>query len=322
MEICDFGLYALKRSRSVEDVRKLLNTTNVTHEEGWYHELFADKSADSTIVEAGEQGNIIMDGDRKFTILTRFTNTLLPTDFRNILDEPGGSIYVNTYDHIINNYETYSIDKAFETLAINKANTDFSLVFDPEMNEIYIHISSGYNKIWKISMSQRTVETYKNFTNPYKTNIGEEGLLISKLTEHEFVETDQELKEAQRQALHGDKKDEPKNSEAARAGTDNSEAKINSDLPETKQEPEQKSQQEGTYITVIPVESTQEALDVFGENDASKPDFTGIYIASGVGLLLIAAVVAFVMYMRYRKSIMPRDIETAGETADNGDSGE
>jgi len=55
------------------------------------------------------------------------------------------------------------------------------MLFETEKNEIYICLKHDYKKIWKVSLQNKTIETYLGFTNSKIIELDDSGVLASQL---------------------------------------------------------------------------------------------------------------------------------------------
>ena len=76
----------------------------------------------------------------------------------------------------------FDIDHAFEVLrrtaqSAGDFKTRYSLVFDPEVREIYVALERDYDHIWKISLDARTIETFAGFDKDVILALDEAGIV-------------------------------------------------------------------------------------------------------------------------------------------------
>jgi hypothetical protein len=57
------------------------------------------------------------------------------------------------------------------------------MIFDPEKRQIYICLEGEFEKIWKVSLESRTIETYDGFGSFKRVPIPAEGISSSELTQ-------------------------------------------------------------------------------------------------------------------------------------------
>ena len=99
----------------------------------------------------------------------------LTEDWRQALDN-GNTIGVVAID----------LSKAFETLEKAKLetksfSTQCSMVFNPVEGVMYFSLKRDFNKIWKVNLKERTLETYKGFKVVKKMPLDDSGILGSEL---------------------------------------------------------------------------------------------------------------------------------------------
>ena len=55
------------------------------------------------------------------------------------------------------------------------------MVFDPTAQEIYVALEGNFEKIWKVSLQDGTMETWKGFAEPVTFSLTAQGVLASSL---------------------------------------------------------------------------------------------------------------------------------------------
>lgn len=97
----------------------------------------------------------------------------------------GADGYKIAYGYLRENADNFSIEKGFELLqkVINKdpgLATRCSLVFDPTHNEILLVTDGNFNKIWKVSLEESTIQTFSGFDTSVKSLWIQMGLRLQK----------------------------------------------------------------------------------------------------------------------------------------------
>ena len=154
---------------SVQDVRDLLNERRLILGAGvTLHSLFADRHGDALVVEAGHEGNKIVNKKNKFLIMTNFPNS----DFVNVpvqeVKGAGSERYKAAYNYLLQNSGSFCVDSGMKLLkTVMNTNPDFptlcSFVFDPEQALVYVSLEGDFHKIWRVSIKESIIETWKGF---------------------------------------------------------------------------------------------------------------------------------------------------------------
>ena len=172
----------LSQSASVDEVldwiggRRLVQYPSVQ-----LHNLYADPTGNAAVVEAGIAGNVITPIEGPFLVMTNFHNgDFGGLNLRDIVGD-GAERYRVATRYIQENLDGFDVDHAFEALRRTSMSTGgfktrYSLVLDPEALEIYIALERDYDHIWKISMTERTIETHRGFGTQYLFPLNEEGI--------------------------------------------------------------------------------------------------------------------------------------------------
>jgi len=98
----------------------------------------------------------------------------------------GEDRYKIVYKEIKKNKSKFDLFQGFNVLEKAKnisknCPTVCSMVFDPIELNVYIALFGSFDKIWKISILENTIETYKGFRKHYKSKLGSKGILSSEL---------------------------------------------------------------------------------------------------------------------------------------------
>jgi len=178
--------------RSCEDVRNVLSDYGVVMGTISLHSLYADMK-EAMVVEVGQNNNEIIEMKRNFAVMTNFPVSEFADKNYQEVHGAGDDRYKAAYTYLLE-HEEFDLDDGFALLerAVSQSEyypTRCSLVFDPENTDIYVVLEGNFDKIWKISMENETVETFRGFNGYHVMDIGE-GLTASQLKalEHEWAE--------------------------------------------------------------------------------------------------------------------------------------
>ncbi len=150
------------------------------------HNLFADINGNAMVTETDNNENFITDIDKNFIVMTNFSNHDLTGEPYTRAQGAGADRYITAYDYILNNNDSFTVDKGFELLknvVMNdeKFSTLCSMIFTPRTNHIYIALSMDFERIWKVSLDSKVIETFKGHDTYAQKMIGAEGILASDL---------------------------------------------------------------------------------------------------------------------------------------------
>lgn len=151
------------------------------------HKLFADKYGDSMIVEVGDYENNIVKTNENFIVMTNFSNSnFIDKDYHEVYGV-GADRFKIAYEHIKDNFDEFDIDSGWEVLKrtvqpSGSYPTLCSMMFNPESGDIYIALNRDFQKIWKISLENETIESLTGFEKPIEFKIEPRGILASELT--------------------------------------------------------------------------------------------------------------------------------------------
>ena len=150
------------------------------------HNLYADVEGSAMVVESGETGNVITEIDGPFIAMTNFPNgDFQGVDYREVRGD-GAHRYRIAYATIEERFDDFDLGDAFETLeqtvqSTGEYSTLYSLVFNPIAREVYIALERDFDHIWKVSLDNQTIETFRGFDKAVTLPMASEGVLGSTL---------------------------------------------------------------------------------------------------------------------------------------------
>jgi hypothetical protein len=98
----------------------------------------------------------------------------------------GADRYKTAGKYISNNIQDFDFNNGIEMLkstaqSENIYKTVCSMLFSPSEKAVYIMLQRNFNKIWKLSINQNTIETFKGFDQELKIMLDSSGILASEL---------------------------------------------------------------------------------------------------------------------------------------------
>lgn len=173
---------------SVEEVSEFISDKRVVHWSLTLHDLFADTRGDAMVVEAGDEENMITRIEDEFIVMTNFPNGDFAGRSYEEVSGAGAERYKIAYEHISDNVDKFDLNHGLETLrkAISSGDwpTQCSMVFNPERNEVFIALDKDFDRIWKVSIEDETIETYSGFKESVEMELSPSGVLASDLQSH------------------------------------------------------------------------------------------------------------------------------------------
>ncbi|NLW46507.1 MAG: hypothetical protein GXY86_04110 [Firmicutes bacterium] len=186
-EITTWDLFMMSRScERCQQIMDFLKNRRLVHIDLTTHLFFGDQYGDSTIIEVGDDDNVIIPMEGQFNVMTNFSNTgFIGKPYTEVIGA-GDDRYKTAYEHIQKNINNFSVETGLETLALTQQSdgtfpTLCSMIFDPENKEVYIVLNRGFSKVWKLSMEKETIESFKGFDKPITVKMKPEGILASEL---------------------------------------------------------------------------------------------------------------------------------------------
>lgn len=171
--------------RSCQDAIGVLNDHKVVMGTVSLHSLYADTCGDAMVVEVGPDENVITSIDGNFIVMTNFPLAEFENTPYETVYGAGSDRYKTAHRYLMENADAFDLDDGFTLLksVVSRGTngpTRCSMVFDPESNEVYIALEGNFDKIWKISLENETVETFRGFDSHVVMDIGE-GVTASEL---------------------------------------------------------------------------------------------------------------------------------------------
>lgn len=150
------------------------------------HNMFADRYGNAIITETDNTKNFITGIEDDFIIMSNFANHSLKGRSYEQAVGSGADRYIKAFDYLRENLASFNVDKGFDLLkdvSLNDSQclTLCSMIFEPEMNDIFIALHQNFEKIWKVSLDTKTIETYRGFETYHQTRLNHEGILSTDL---------------------------------------------------------------------------------------------------------------------------------------------
>lgn len=173
---------------TVADVLEFVGDKRLRHWSGvTLHSLMADADGGAMIAEAGRERNEFLPMDGGFIVMTNFKNSDFKDKELTQIYGAGADRYAAAYRYIGENIEDFGIDQAFEALRLTTQEGSYptlcSMVFAPEEQSVYAVFHRDFDRVWKVSIPDGTVETYRGFAQDMKCGIPGDGVTASDLME-------------------------------------------------------------------------------------------------------------------------------------------
>ena len=184
-----FHRMTLSRFEQVSQVKDFLNKKQVVQAMGTsMHNLVADRFGQALVVESVNNDNRITEIKDPYIVMTNFPIYLLQGKRYEAAEGIGSERYKIAHRYIKANFREFDIEKGMEVLKLaqNQSSTfttRCSMVFDPLKKEILICLEGNFDRIWKVSLENQTIETFRGFTSFKRELIPAEGLLAADLAQ-------------------------------------------------------------------------------------------------------------------------------------------
>jgi len=179
--------WSIDSNENVEDAMKALGNKRLVQMKGLtLHTMLADPEGNAVIAEAGIDGNELIPITDDFIVMTNFKNS----DYKDIAYDKipgiGSDRYIKAYEYISGNRDSFHFENALEGLKMNVQDggsfpTLSSIVFVPAEKYAYIALHRDFDRLWKVSVEDKTIETFRGFEKHVKIQIPKNGVLASDL---------------------------------------------------------------------------------------------------------------------------------------------
>jgi hypothetical protein len=183
----------LKKTKKASDFFDVLNKRVISYPRNplfpdlGLHTIIADKTGDAFILEEGNDANIVSPFDNDFIIMTNFPNGDFKEAHYNEVYGIGADRYICAYEYIQNNIQSFGVNDAFEVLrrtsqdTTSQSPTLCSIVFDPFKKEVYFSFKIDFDKKWKISMTEKTIQSMDGFLSNNRIEFTSGEILVKDL---------------------------------------------------------------------------------------------------------------------------------------------
>lgn len=177
---------ALNQFKTVQELERYIKNKKIIQGGMTLHSLYADAGGDAFILESVKNKNKIIQITKQFLVMTNFPVSKFQGKSYQDVKGSGANRYKIAYEHIRDHLKTFDITEGMTTLKKTSMDQkDFStlcsLVFDPLKLNIYITLRRDYQKIWKISLKNSTIQTHSGFKKFHELKLNESGILASEL---------------------------------------------------------------------------------------------------------------------------------------------
>lgn len=152
------------------------------------HNLFADSKGRAMVTEAGERETQMVQKTGKFIVMTNFANQSMTGKTYAETQGKGQDRYIICHAYLERHASDFRIENGFELLSMCRNKdpeypTVCSMIFDPQNREVYIVVKRDFSRIWKLSIDNHLIETWRGFKTDLKIPIpiGENGIPASDL---------------------------------------------------------------------------------------------------------------------------------------------
>lgn len=179
---------ALKKTRKAADFFEVLNKRVISYPRNplypdlGLHTIIADKTGNAFILEEGNDTNIVTPIHNVFMIMTNFPNGDFKDADYNKVHGIGADRYICAHEYIQNNLHSFGVNEAFDVLGkTSQENTLCSIVYEPLNNEIYISFKKDLSKKWKVSLTEKTIQSLDGLLSNNKIQFTNEEILVNDL---------------------------------------------------------------------------------------------------------------------------------------------
>lgn len=176
-------IYELMDWRDLDEIDELLDKYRLISPANFsLHTHIAHKDGRAMILEVGENGNVVIDRKSDYLVMTNFFVGDFDVFQDGIAEGSGCWRYRNICDLLDDYKDNLDLNKGFEILkSAVQSITLASVIFIPDEMNVYICFEKDFERIWKVSLQNETVETFRGFENNKVLKIGGAGIMSSTL---------------------------------------------------------------------------------------------------------------------------------------------
>jgi len=178
----------MNSAKDLDGIHRIIQNNRITVEGPLtLHSLLADKKGNALVLETDGYKNHMCKSSKDFIVMTNFPNRDLANKPFQEIGGAGLDRYKLVYDYIQDNKQTFDLQHAFEILKMTAQNKEqcktlCSMVFTPDTNEVYFSLNNDGSRMWKISIENLTLVTYKGFEDIVTLRLdNKNGILSSEL---------------------------------------------------------------------------------------------------------------------------------------------
>lgn len=167
---------ALPDFGQVAEVDAFLLGRKLTYSRDPMHNLFADPGGRAEVHEVGRDRNMITPIRGRFLVMTNFSNYFYAdVPYRTVIAR-GSERYIAGCDYAQKHLQGFDEAAGLGMLEAMKCEevgfyTLCSFLFDPGGRCVYLAINRDFGKVWKVSIQDETIETFKGFEVPLKLRL-------------------------------------------------------------------------------------------------------------------------------------------------------
>lgn len=171
------GLY---HHRSVAEVLKLTDEYQIANSSLTLHNLFADPSGEAVVVEVINDQEKLTAMIGTYTVMTNFPVSSIQGQPIDEVEGVGADRYRMADQIIQENLDDFQLDTGLrvleESALLGESSTQASMVFDPINMRVYIALDRNFDKIWLVSLKEKTLSTFRGFTSQQTLPLDHRGI--------------------------------------------------------------------------------------------------------------------------------------------------
>jgi hypothetical protein len=174
---------ALNEFESVEDVTTLLASHRIVqHPSKTLHVFVADADGRAIVVEDGENANRITPIEGTYHVMTNFCVADFVGAEPGEIAGVGAERYIAADAYLNDHGDAMTIDRAFEVLRQTAWRlTRTSMVFDPAEGSVYLALERDFDRIFRVSIEDGTIEAFSGHDEPATWHVGRLGTKATEL---------------------------------------------------------------------------------------------------------------------------------------------
>lgn len=157
----------MRSHSNVQAVQQSLQHRNVVNGDISLHMLVADIDGEAIVIEPSQDQHVVTEMAGAFMLMTNFANYKFLDVPYTAVEGVGAERYKTAYAAIQQTGESLSLWEGLDVLSQARSTGEWatrsSIVFNPAEQTAFLVLDTDFDRVWKISLANHTIETFAGF---------------------------------------------------------------------------------------------------------------------------------------------------------------